>query len=286
MNFKLKTLVAAAFFAISATSANAAINLGDSTTSGNSELVFSAFDNVTGVGYTFDLLSALSLTSFIGADASTSTGNTTMLANAFVNSSIIGANGIILDVALTGNPFNSNFSGVEWNLAGVDLFGRGRALITKDTTDENFFPSTNNQVRAAMTGMNSYFSQANSLILSENAADDTFNTSVVADGPGYAGNLNNNYNGNLFDTTNALGATSFVFLTAQTTQASSAGAAFFKQMATQTNENLVASTYQQDGQWRFSLSVAQTAPIPEPETYAMFLAGLAMMGAMARRRKS
>jgi hypothetical protein len=27
------------------------------------------------------------------------------------------------------------------------------------------------------------------------------------------------------------------------------------------------------------------AAIPEPETYAMFLAGLGMMGAVARRRK-
>ena len=27
------------------------------------------------------------------------------------------------------------------------------------------------------------------------------------------------------------------------------------------------------------------APIPEPETYAMFLAGLALMGAVARRRR-
>ena len=32
--------------------------------------------------------------------------------------------------------------------------------------------------------------------------------------------------------------------------------------------------------------VTAAAPVPEPETYAMLLAGLGMMGAMARRRKS
>lgn len=33
-------------------------------------------------------------------------------------------------------------------------------------------------------------------------------------------------------------------------------------------------------------SAAPTAPVPEPETYAMLLAGLGLMGAIARRRKS
>ena len=38
---------------------------------------------------------------------------------------------------------------------------------------------------------------------------------------------------------------------------------------------------------KISLAVNfQAAPIPEPETYAMFLAGLGLMGAIARRRKS
>lgn len=31
--------------------------------------------------------------------------------------------------------------------------------------------------------------------------------------------------------------------------------------------------------------IAPTAPVPEPETYAMFLAGLGLMGAIARRKK-
>jgi hypothetical protein len=285
MNFKLKTIVAASVLAVSATSANAAIDLG-SVSPGNSELVFSAWDSVAGVGYTYDLLSSLTLQSFIGADVSTS-ANATMLANAVVDNSLItGPNGQILDVALTGIPFSSNFANVEWNLAGVDLFGRGRALTTKDLTDATPFAISNNNVRSAMTAMNSYFSQANALAVAQgNTGDDAFNTSIPANDAGYPGNYGNNWSGFFGDTTNALGGTSFVYFTAQTTQASSAAPALFKQMATATGENLVVSTYQQAGQWRLNLSVAQTAPIPEPETYAMFLAGLGMMGAVARRRK-
>jgi hypothetical protein len=32
--------------------------------------------------------------------------------------------------------------------------------------------------------------------------------------------------------------------------------------------------------------IVLTAPVPEPETYAMLLAGLGLMGAIARRRKA
>ncbi len=44
------------------------------------------------------------------------------------------------------------------------------------------------------------------------------------------------------------------------------------------------STYA-GGTWRFDMVTVSAAPIPEPETYALMLAGLALVGAVARRRK-
>ena len=44
-------------------------------------------------------------------------------------------------------------------------------------------------------------------------------------------------------------------------------------------QSIIAKTYLQDGQWRL-----QIAAVPEPETYAMLLAGLGFIGAIARRR--
>jgi hypothetical protein len=38
-------------------------------------------------------------------------------------------------------------------------------------------------------------------------------------------------------------------------------------------------------EYRLRLSGVSVSPVPEPETYAMLLAGLGLVGAMARRRK-
>lgn len=46
-----------------------------------------------------------------------------------------------------------------------------------------------------------------------------------------------------------------------------------------------SSTYA-GGTWRFDMVNVVAAPVPEPETYAMLLAGLGLMGAVARRRKA
>jgi hypothetical protein len=61
------------------------------------------------------------------------------------------------------------------------------------------------------------------------------------------------------------------------------------------SEDLDAGTYtfsyygnvKKHSQFEFTLtsSISPTAPVPEPETYAMLLAGLGLMGAIAKRRK-
>lgn len=279
MNFKLKALVAAVVLSAAATSANAAISAG--TSNGNSELVFSAWDATAGVGYTYDLNWNKFLNDFVGIDqATTATGNAALAANAVVQSSMIGANGVIFDDVLTG--FNlAGSSNVQWNLGAFDNFGRTRLLMTQGDAGLPF-ASTNNQVKAAVTGFFAYAPQANSLITVP--AEDTFNTSVVADGAGYAGNLGNGWSNNLADTTNVLGGTSFMYFLAPTTQASSAAQALQQQLFSFDGKEIVAKTYLQDNQWRLQIAAVQA--VPEPETNAMMLAGLGLMGFIARRRRN
>ncbi|MFA7349556.1 MAG: PEP-CTERM sorting domain-containing protein [Methylotenera sp.] len=279
MNFKLKALVAAVVLSAAATSANAAIDLN----AGNSEFAFSAWDSVAGVGYTYDLNWSKFLNDMVGIDqAATATGNATLLANAKVASSMIGANGVIFDDVLTG--FNlANSSNVQWNLAAVDTSsGRTRMLTTQGDTFDAAFTSTSNQAKSAATAFSLYTSGSNGKVTVPGT--DTFANTIQADGSAYAGVAGNNWNGNVADTTNVMGGTSFMSFLAQSTQASSSQAGLQQQLFSFDNKAIVAKTYLQDGAWR--LQVAAVQAVPEPETNAMFLAGLGLMGFIARRRRN
>jgi len=276
MNVKFKALVAAVVLATAATSANAAI----SANSGNSELVFSAWDTDAGVGYTYDLNWDKFLNDLVGADqAATAAGNLLLAANANVKTEMIGANGVIFDSVLTGLPFGASTSNVQWNLGAYDSAGRTRLLITQGDS-ELPFASTNNQVKAAVTVFGAYAPASNGFI--ETPADDTYAVTSDTNGNAYAGNAGNGFVGNVADTTNVLGGTSKLFLLAPTTQASSAAPSFAQQLLSFDGRDIVASTYFQNGEWRLQIS-AVTA-VPEPESYAMMLAGLSLMGFVARRR--
>lgn len=46
------------------------------------------------------------------------------------------------------------------------------------------------------------------------------------------------------------------------------------------------STYGTSGTWRFDMVTVNAAPVPEASTYAMMLAGLGLVGLMAKRRRT
>lgn len=46
------------------------------------------------------------------------------------------------------------------------------------------------------------------------------------------------------------------------------------------------SSYGTTGTWRFDMVTVQAAPVPEPEAYILMLAGLGLVGALARRRRA
>lgn len=279
MKFKLNTLVAAVVLSAASMSVNAAF----SENNGNSEFIFSAWNPVTEVGYTYDLNWNQFLNNFVGIDqAATTAGNALLAANANVPSSLIGTNGIIFDDVLTGLPFaGESLENAQWNLLAFDSVGRNRLLITQDNT-LNLFSSNSNQVRSAVTLINTYSATSNELV--DPTADDGFAVSTIADGASYAGIYGAGYNNNVGDTTNLFGESSNLYFRAQVTQASSAQPGFLQQLTSFSGDSIVARTYLQDGQWRLQIAAVTVAAVPEPETYAMLLAGLGFIGAIARRR--
>ena len=288
MKFNLKALVAAVALSATAMSANAAVDTG-STLNIGSELVFSAYDVTTGIGYTYDLNWDKYLNNLIGADqAANTTGNAAMLANAKVASSLIGAGGVIYDDALTSLPFGADTSNVQWYLGAYDSFGRTRLLTTKDSTDATPFSSSSNQVKSAVTIFQGYTSSADAFIVDPAAAAsydlDGYALTNETNGAAYAGNSGNAFNSNIKDMTNLMGSESFMYLLAQSTQASSNIASLQQQLTAVNGDKIVAKTYLQNGQWR--LNISAVAAVPEPESYAMFLAGLGLMGFIARRRNT
>lgn len=279
MNFKLKALVAAVVLSAAATSANAAIT----AASGNSELVFSAWDSVAGVGYTYDLNWNKFLNDMVGIDqAATTAGNATLISNAVVQSSMIGVGGVIFDDVLTGLPF-ANASNVQWNLGAYDSgTGRTRLLITQGDSGLAF-SSTNDGVKTAATLFGTYAPAANAFIVPP-PADDTYAVTSSTNGAAYAGNTGDGFNGKTVDTTNVLGGSSFMYLLAPTTQSASAGTAINQQLFSFDGNAIVAKTYlDTNNVWRLNISAA---PVPETDTSAMMIAGLGLMGFIARRRRN
>ncbi len=281
MKIKLNTLVAAVVLAASSMSANAIISIAPGTTTGSSEFVFSAWDVNAGIGYTYDLNWDRVFHDLAGLDSpATAAGNVDVLTNARVASSLIGADGVIFDQALTGfSTANfADFSQVQWNLGAVDVGGRRRVLFTEG--DSGPLTSTNQRLTQAATLWQTYALNSNGFIIEP--AEDTFAVTASTNGPAYAGIYGSTYNNNITDTTNVLGASTGIFLLAQTTTVGSQNTpALVQQLLSFDNAPVVVSTYLQNDEWRLRIAVA---PVPEPETYAMLLAGLGLVAGIARRR--
>lgn len=254
MKFSLKTLAAAAVMAAAAASANAAI---DNGAGGNGELFFSAWDGQS--SYSFDLN--------VSIDAFETTKNAAGLLNLSY-----------------GDEFTSSFanwastadaSKLEWNILATDGAGQRRILATVGAAS---LPATNKDAGVLRTAAANILTTINAInpLLTGNSA---VTTSIGA--ASYAGVMNNFYPKFNFDTTGSLINNSYAN-----------GMIFEKTTANATGLTAGVNTAYVDDSvavraWLGSdntLHIAAVAAVPEPSEYAMLLAGLGMIGFMARRR--
>lgn len=259
MKFSLKTLVAAVAMAAAASGASAAINNG--ANDGQGELFFSAFDGAS--SYSFDL--NLSITGF---DSAMSTAG-------LYNGSWGAADGF-------STSFNSwlstaNTSSLEWNILATDTAGARRILSTVGTT----LPANNLNASLLRTGAGNIQTTLNAInqnadiVSGGNSAVSTIGTAA------YAGTMGGFYTKFNFDTTGTTAANSYDNgLTFQMTTAGATGTALGANTAFFDESVAVRAWIGSD----HALHIGAVAAVPEPESYAMLLAGLGMLGFMARRR--
>jgi PEP-CTERM motif len=254
MKLKLKVLAAAALIAAGA-STHAAVETGSGVNSG--ELVFVAYDPTTLLSYSFD--TGLRYQDFLP----TTTSSVTFSLDNFGS--------------FLSQVGSANQAGIRWGVFGSD----GTSPIGMLTTQNGTGGSNPAQSRIANinSGIGSFFAVHNPLGTHATQANGSAiyqaDSATAGTDGGYGGRLlgpNNNFNSNLsFNATGALNESlNFVRFSSPTALTST---------RTQFATTLGASTWSVNGN-----NLVFTAPVPEPSTYALMLAGLGALGFMARRR--
>jgi hypothetical protein len=262
MKFQLKTLVAAVALVAAAGSAFAA-PMALNTTATGSSLLFYAFDDATKTSYVQDLGQTFSSFLSTSAAATTFPGFTTSV------STNTAWNDYLTSVAGdTSNTYWGVISGLSANAGNA-----GNGFMSTIREGESADGQT------AATGKGTVIGPLRNVLIGVNGATDAASTgyfSASAAGDNIANNFGHNGAGKLvFNTDNLIGATSAF-------QYGNNNAAFALTTYANADGN---STFSFDGN-NVSYAVA-VAAVPEPETYAMMLAGLMLVGGIAaRRRKS
>lgn len=257
MKFSLKTLAAAVVLATAAAGASAAPI--DNGAGGNGGLFFNAFDGVS--SYSFNLNTSI--------DAFETAKNTAGLYNV--------AWGAAQGFSPSFNNWLStaNASTLEWNILATDTAGARRILSTVGGA----LPATNKTadvLRTSATAVQGFVNAVNPTLVGNSGV--TTSTSASS----YAGKVGSNvYNTFNFDTTGNLAANSYLNgLTFQKTTANATGLTNGLNTAYTDDTLAVRAWIGSDS----ALHIGAVAAVPEPESYAMLLAGLGMIGFMARRR--
>lgn len=256
---KLKLIAAAALLAATG-AANAAI---DNGAGGNGELFFTAWDGAN--SYTYDLNTTI--------DAFQTSVNA-VGAGTYVNAT--------LDALFTTYLSTANLSSLVWNIVASDGLGARRVINTFTTLPTTTV--TADIARSSTAGIQSFVTAVNNGITAQGGT----NSAVFAAGvSGYA----NNPGSPRFGDTNG-GGINFVNTgsVANNTYASGLGLMRLDGAASLTAPTTytpyVDSGFAVRAYFDASAGKVTIAAVPEPETYAMLLAGLGLMGAIARRRRN
>lgn len=286
MKLKMK-LVAAAVALASANGAFAAI---DNAASGNGELFLSVFDAAKGISYTRDL--GINMDSFLSGGALAPANNTALAFNAAATVAAgggnvtdnngykltFGADSLLTSSLGTGGLLSGN---AIWSIGAMDNTGTNRYLTTVavGTAASAMAGVTNSILKGYGVQGGGYISAAN-LLGTETQANGS-NVATVADGNAYFDTSlwGTNWGGKSPVVNAGTVGQNLDFYLLSTVGTSNTGKISVSQYA---NAQGAAT-------WNLASNGTLTylaAPVPEADTWALFGAGLLMVGAIARRRMS
>lgn len=181
----------------------------------------------------------------------------------------------------------SNQTSLHWNVAGFDGFGNNRAALT---VSSNFTGSTQTytEFRNWDQGSAAYLTAVNKLGDDTSVAINTSNTATSADGNAFAGGVAwGNKIGNRADFANdgSIGD-SLDFWMFYETVSSGSTTTKVKQFEFANRAWTLSDGIKPIAGQVYAEGTLIYAPVPEPETYALMLAGLGLVGLVARRRKA
>jgi len=302
------TKVAAAVALVAGSAAHAAITNAN-TAPGNSSVLFVAWDNARTTSLTVDL--GVNLTDFLRASSFTNSNgplayngsNVSAQWSFGTDSRSVNGSGIAGDYAWSGefNNFLGSISGgYTWGVVAADNVTG--AISVNNAVQNRTVLSTGTPTQANITGLTSSIVLSNSPANFVNfaAASGALGThasnangaNVATSGGGYLGSvMQSNFSAMPWSYLSNVGATTNVFLAQQFGNpvvyqlgATTTGYGAVDTLIPVSNIAMAdnGATFRFDGS---TLTYAVT-PVPEPTTIAMMLAGLGLIGAIARRRHS
>lgn len=283
MKFQMKLLALAAMsLAMAAPAAHAAIDNGSA--SGNGELFFSLWSDNGTAGNTAD---DVSYTRDLGVHINdwASAVNTPVLSAAKTTAGYMQSFSAdsLLTSFLGAIPAGAK---VLWNVVGVDNFGSAKRFVSTAAAGTSALPTqpAGNSVNVE-TAISSFADAVNPMADTQNntpsstTAVNNSNTATFGDATAFAGNpslFGTNLGGKtLFNTTGGIGDKLPFFLQYHVGATGNASSKSF------------GTAGVTDAYWTLNNAGAlsyNVAAVPEADTWAMLLAGLGMMGFIARRR--
>ena len=267
---KLKMIAAVLGLALAGVANAAPITDGQA---GNSNLFFTVYDIGANAADTADDRAyVLNLSSLLNGGSLDNWATNAAVPALAANKQVTTPNpvySVAADATLTSFLANTNDkSRLQWNVVGLDSAGYDRFLVTSNA------PATmkNSVLHNAVGNGNVYLGQINSALTSSSSA-------ILAGAAAYVGGWGSNDGGYInFSDAAGIGQSQNFYLLSKNGTNNNTQNRVDQYMVNATTA--MTWTLQNDG------TLVYAAAVPEPETYALFLAGLGMIGAIARRRLS